>query len=69
MANLMAFQSLLHQCRYATTFLMSRLMSPPCRTQCETRVRIQTGEEKLGLTHDRRAGNSQDTEISSIAVH
>ena len=27
MANLIAFQSLLHQCRYATTRLMSRLMS------------------------------------------
>ena len=29
-ANLMAFHSLLHQCRYATTLRMSRLMSPPC---------------------------------------
>lgn len=34
-ANRTAFQSLLHQCRYATTRFMSRLMSRACRTSSQ----------------------------------
>lgn len=49
-ANLMAFQSLLHQCRYATTFLISKLMSRPC-TQLPNHQKVGGGGRVCILEH------------------